>query len=128
MRRVVVTGIGIVSPIGFNRKEVTESLRAGRSGLKYSDEYRELGLRSQVHGPIALDTSELIDRKLKRFMGEGVAYNYLAMREAIEDAGLEEAEIAHPRTGLIMGSGGASTSNLVESTAEWVLDMVRVTP
>ena len=115
MRRVVVTGIGIVSPIGFNRQEVTESLRAGRSGLRYSDEYRELGLRSQVHGPIELDTSKLIDRKLKRFMGEGVAYNYLAMREAIEDAGLEEAEIAHPRTGLIMGSGGASTSNLVQA-------------
>jgi 3-oxoacyl-[acyl-carrier-protein] synthase-1 len=113
MRRVVVTGIGIISSIGNDRLEVTESLRQGRSGIEFSEEYCEMAFRSQIFGPIKLNPDELIDRKIRRFMGDGAAYNYLAMQEAIADAGLEEAEISHPRTGLIMGSGGPSTSNLL---------------
>jgi len=113
MRRVVVTGLGIVSSIGNNRDEVVAALKAGRSGIVYSDEYRELGLRSQIHGPIQLDLDALIDRKIKRFMGDGAAFNYLAMQQAIADAGLESSEISHEKTGLIMGSGGPSTSNLL---------------
>lgn len=113
MRRVVVTGIGIVSSIGNNRQEVTEALRQGRSGIRASEEYREMAFRSQVFGPIDLNLDELIDRKVRRFMGDGAAYNYIAMQEAIADSGLEESEISHPRTGLIMGSGGPSTANLL---------------
>lgn len=113
MRRVVVTGIGIVSSIGTNKQEVTESLRAGRSGIEFSEEYAQLGFRSHVHGPIRVDTEALIDRKLRRFMGDAAAFNYLAMRDAIADAGLTEAMVSHPRSGLIVGSGGASTANTV---------------
>jgi 3-oxoacyl-[acyl-carrier-protein] synthase-1 len=113
MRRVVVTGLGIVSSIGNNRLEVTESLRQGRSGIDFSEEYCELKFRSHVYGPIKLNPDDLIDRKMRRFMGDGAAYNYLAMQEAIADAGLEEADVSDPRTGLIMGSGGPSTSNLL---------------
>jgi len=116
VRRVVVTGLGIVSSIGNNKNEVLESLRQGRSGIEYSAVYAEYGLRSQVHGPIRVNLEELIDRKVKRFMGDGAAYNYLAMLEAIQDAGLEENLVSDPMTGIIMGSGGASTSNLVEAT------------
>ncbi len=115
LRRVVVTGYGIVSSIGANKQEVTEALRAGRSGIEFSETYAELGFRSQIHGPIKLDLAGLIDRKLKRFMGDGAAFNYLAMQEAIEHAGLEESDISNVRSGLIMGSGGPSTSNLVEA-------------
>lgn len=113
MRRVVVTGIGIVSSIGINKQEVTESLRAGRSGIEFSEEYAQLGFRSHVHGPIKIDTEALIDRKLRRFMGDAAAFNYLAMRDAIADAGLTEAMVSNPRSGLIVGSGGASTENTV---------------
>jgi 3-oxoacyl-[acyl-carrier-protein] synthase-1 len=113
MRRVVVTGIGIVSSIGNSKAEVTESLREGRSGLVRSEEYRDLGFRSHVYGPIRLAVDELIDRKVRRFMGDGAAFNYLAMEQAIADAGLAEHEVSHPRTGLIMGSGGPSTSNML---------------
>ncbi|CAL1240770.1 beta-ketoacyl-ACP synthase I [Candidatus Methylocalor cossyra] len=113
MRRVVVTGIGIVSSIGNNRLEVTESLRAGRSGIEFCAEYRALAFRSQVYGPIRVNLDDLIDRKIRRFMGDGAAYNYLAMLEAIEDAGLEPKDISNPRTGLIMGSGGPSTANML---------------
>ncbi|BBL73295.1 beta-ketoacyl-ACP synthase I [Methylomagnum ishizawai] len=113
MKRVVVTGIGVVSSLGNNRSEVTDALRQGRSGIRFSEEYREMKFRSQVHGPIKLDPDELIDRKIRRFMGDGAAYNYLAMQEAIGDAGLEESEVSNPRTGLVMGSGGPSTSNLL---------------
>ncbi|MGX2038695.1 beta-ketoacyl-ACP synthase I [Methylocaldum sp. MU1018] len=115
MRRVVVTGIGVVSSIGNNRQEVTNALREGRSGIRRSEEYREMAFRSQVFGPINLNVDDLIDRKIRRFMGDGAAYNYIAMQEAIADAGLDEAEISHPRTGLIMGSGGPSTANLLLS-------------
>ena len=113
MRRVVVTGMGIVSSIGSNKAEVLDSLREGRGGFEFSEEYRELGFRSQVLGAIHLDLTELIDRKILRFMGAASAYNYLAMREAIEDAGLGEDDVSNPRTGLIMGSGGASPENIV---------------
>ncbi len=120
MRRVVVTGLGVVSSIGNNKAEVLESLRAGRSGITFSETYAEMGFRSHVHGAITLDVEAAIDRKLRRFMGDGAAFNYVAMREAIEDAGLTEAEVSHERTGLIMGSGGASTSNQV-----WAADTAR---
>jgi len=113
VRRVVITGIGIVSSIGNNKSEVLESLRNGKSGIKYSEEYAELGFRSHVHGPIKLDLPELIDRKKLRFMGEAAAYNYLAMQQAIEDSGLSEEEVSNPRAGLIVGSGGASNKNIV---------------
>ena len=113
MRRVVVTGIGIVSSIGNNKAEVTEALRAGRSGIDYSEEYAELGFRSHVHGPVKIDTKALIDRKLLRFMGDAAAYNYIAMKEAIDDSGLSDDQVSNPRTGLVVGSGGGSTSNIV---------------
>ncbi len=120
MRRVAVTGLGVVSSIGNNKQEVLDSLRAGRSGITFSETYAEMGFRSHVHGAITLDLEAAIDRKLRRFMGDGAAFNYVAMREAIEDAGLTEAEVSHERTGLIMGSGGASTSNQV-----WAADTAR---
>lgn len=113
MRRVVVTGLGIVSSIGNNKEEVTQSLREGRSGIEFCDTYAEMGFRSHIHGSINIDLDSMIDRKLRRFMGEGSAYNYVAMQEAIADAGLSEAEISNERTGLVMGSGGPSTSNQV---------------
>ena len=115
MRRAVVTGLGIVSSIGNNRDEVVESLRTGRSGIVHADTYQELGFRSHVHGPINIDLDEMIDRKIKRFMGDGAAYNYLAMEQAIADSGLEDSQVSNFRTGLVMGSGGPSTSNLVEA-------------
>jgi len=113
MRRVVVTGMGIVSSIGTGRQAVLDSLLAGRSGIRFSEEYRDMGFRSHVFGPIDLPLEELIDRKLKRFMSDGAGYNYLALREAIEHAALDEAQVANPRTGLIVGSGGASTENVL---------------
>lgn len=115
MRRVVVTGLGIVSSIGNNKNEVVESLMQGRSGIEYCEEYQSLGFRSHVHGPIKIDLDELIDRKIKRFMGEGAAFNYIAMQQAIEDSGLEQDQVSNYRTGLIVGSGGPSTANLLLS-------------
>ncbi len=112
MRRVVVTGLGIVSSIGNNQQEVADALWHGRSGITFNEKYAELGFRSHVDGSITLDTAALIDRKLRRFMGDSAAFNYVAMKEAIADAGLEEGEISDPRIGLIMGSGGASTANV----------------
>ncbi len=114
MRRVVITGYGIVSSIGNNQQEVLESLRQGRSGIEFCEEYEELGMRSHVYGPVRLDPSELIDRKIYRFMGDGAAYNYLAMQEAIAQAGLEDKDISNERTGIVMGSGGPSTKDIVE--------------
>ena len=113
MRRVVVTGFGIVSSIGTGRQAVLESLREGRSGIRCSEEYRTMGFRSHVYGPIDLPLDELIDRKLKRFMSDGAAYNYLALREAIADAALGDDQVSSIRTGLIVGSGGASTENVL---------------
>ena len=112
MKRVVVTGLGIVSSIGNNKHEVLDSLRSGKSGIEFSPEYEELGFRSHVHGSIEINIDELIDRKLKRFMGDSAAFTYLAMQEAIEDAVLEENNISNPRSGLIVGSGGGSNANM----------------
>ncbi|MEQ8355576.1 MAG: beta-ketoacyl-ACP synthase I [Kiloniellaceae bacterium] len=113
MRRVVVTGIGIVSSIGNNKAEVIDALRAGRSGIEFCDTYADMGFRSHIHGSLNLDLDEHVDRKVRRFMGDGSAYNYVAMQEAIADAGLTEADVSHERSGLVMGSGGPSTSNQV---------------
>jgi 3-oxoacyl-[acyl-carrier-protein] synthase-1 len=113
MRRVVVTGLGIVSSIGTGRAAVLDSLRAGRSGIRLSEEQRSMGFRSHVYGPIDLPLDELIDRKLKRFMSDAAAYSYLALREAIADAGLDDADVSNVRTGLVAGSGGASTENVL---------------
>ncbi|HHH48339.1 MAG TPA: beta-ketoacyl-ACP synthase I [Gammaproteobacteria bacterium] len=113
MRRVVITGLGIVSSIGNNKQEVLDSLREGRSGIEFSQEYADLGFRSQVHGPVRLNVDELIDRKLKRFMGDAAAFNYLAMQQALDDAGLGAEQISNPRSGLVVGSGGASNENVV---------------
>lgn len=115
MRRAVITGLGIVASIGHNKQEVTESLRQGQSGITYHQEYADLGFRSHVHGAITLDLDALIDRKVKRFMGDGAAYNYLAMREAIADSGLTSDQVSNPRTGLIVGSGGASTEHMTRA-------------
>jgi 3-oxoacyl-[acyl-carrier-protein] synthase-1 len=105
--------MGVVSSIGNNKQEVTDALKAGKSGIRYCQEYADLGFRSHIHGDIKLDPSELIDRKIRRFLGDGAAYNYLAMQEAIADSGLEDKDISNPRTGIIMGSGGPSSSNLL---------------
>ncbi|MCO6442236.1 MAG: beta-ketoacyl-ACP synthase I [Nitrococcus mobilis] len=116
MRRVVVTGIGIVSCLGNDKETVTESLRNGRSGIRYREDYAELGLRSRVAGVVELDTSTLIPRKARRFMAAGGEYAYIAMNRAIADASLDDTQVSHPRTGLIAGSGVGSTSSLVEAT------------
>jgi 3-oxoacyl-[acyl-carrier-protein] synthase-1 len=110
VRRVVVTGMGIVSPIGNNKAEVVDSLREGRSGIVFADTYAEHGFRSQVHGAPDIDLESRIDRRLRRFMGDGAAYAYVALGEAIADAGLEASDISNEKTGLVMGSGGPSTS------------------
>ena len=115
MKRVVVTGLGIVSSIGNNRDEVVDSLKQGRSGISFAEDYAELGFRSQVRGAINIDLDAFIDRKIKRFMGDGAAFNYIAMQQAIDDSGLAESDISNFRTGLVMGSGGPSTSNIVEA-------------
>jgi 3-oxoacyl-[acyl-carrier-protein] synthase-1 len=113
MRRVAITGIGIVSSIGNNVEEVTNALRNGTSGIVAAPEYAELGFRSQVHGTVKLDVTEHIDRKQLRFMGEGAAYAVLAMEQAIADAGLDDHLVSHVKTGLVAGSGGPSTANLL---------------
>ena len=115
MRRVAITGIGIVSSIGNNVAEVTESLREGRSGIVHAPDYAELGFRSQIHGTIKMDISEHVDRKQLRFMGDGAAYAVLAMEQAIADSGLAEEQVSNPRTGLIAGSGGPSTANMMQA-------------
>ena len=112
MRRVVVTGMGILSSIGLNKEQVQESLKKGNSGITFYQEFADVGLRSQVAGTIDINLDEHIDRKLKRFMGDGTSYNYLAMQEAIEDSGLEENFVSNTRTGLIMGTGGGSPENI----------------
>ena len=113
MRRVVITGIGIVSSIGNNADEVRQSLYDGRSGIVAAPDFAELGFRSQIKGSVDIDLAELIDRKQMRFMGEGAAYAVVAMQQAVADSGLTEAEISHPRTGLVAGSGGPSTANML---------------
>ena len=115
MKRVVVTGMGIVSSIGNNTQEVLASLREAKSGIVRADKYAELGFRCQVHGAPTLDPSEAIDRRAMRFLGGGAAWNHVAMEQAIRDAGLEEPDVSNERTGIIMGSGGPSTRTIVES-------------
>jgi 3-oxoacyl-[acyl-carrier-protein] synthase I len=115
MRRVVVTGMGIVSSIGNNTQEVLASLREARSGVVRADKYAELGFRCQVHGAPNLDPEGAVDRRALRFHGGGTAWNHVAMDQAIRDAGLEEGEISNERTGIIMGSGGPSTRTLIEA-------------
>lgn len=115
MRRVVVTGIGIVSSIGNNSQEVLASLREAKSGISSAAAYKDLGFRCQVHGAPSLDPQEAVDRRAMRFLGGGAAWNHVAMEQAIRDAGLEANEISHERTGIVMGSGGPSTRAIVEA-------------
>lgn len=115
MKRVVITGLGIVSCLGNDKATVTESLRLGRSGIRFNETYRDLGFRSHVSGRPDIDLEALIDRKAKRFMGEAAAYAYVAMQNAIADAGLTPEQVSNPRTGLVAGSGGASSANQVEA-------------
>jgi 3-oxoacyl-[acyl-carrier-protein] synthase-1 len=115
MRRVVISGIGVVSCLGNSQDEVAESLRQGRSGITHNSKFAEMGLRSQVCGSVAIDIADHIDRKVRRFMGDAAAYSYIAMQQAITDSGLEENDISNPRTGLIAASGGASSANIVAS-------------
>jgi 3-oxoacyl-[acyl-carrier-protein] synthase-1 len=115
MRRVVVTGMGIVSSVGNSTQEVLASLREAKSGISRADDYAKLGFRCQVHGAPTLDPAESVDRRAMRFMGGGAAWNHVAMEQAIRDAGLEASEISNPRTGIIMGSGGPSTRTVVDA-------------
>ena len=113
MRRVAVTGIGILSSIGVNKNEVLDSLKQGKSGIEYREDFAEMGLKSQIAGSININLNEHVDRKLKRFMSDGIAFNYLAMKEAIEDSGLSEEDLSSDRVGLIMGNGGGSPETVV---------------
>ncbi|NCT47610.1 MAG: beta-ketoacyl-ACP synthase I, partial [Paraglaciecola sp.] len=115
MRRAVITGIGIVSSIGNNKEDVTQALREGRSGITFSQQFADAGMRSQVWGKVDIDLDALIDRKIKRFMGDASGYAYVAMQQAIDDSGLSEEMISNIRTGIIAGSGGASSQNQVEA-------------
>ncbi len=115
MRRVVITGLGIVSSIGNNAQEVTASLKAGKSGIVFAEDYAEHGFRSQIHGEVKIDLAAEIDKRNLRFMGDGAAYNFIAMRQAIEDSGLEESDVSNERTGLICGSGGPSTKSFFKA-------------
>ncbi|RKF19596.1 beta-ketoacyl-ACP synthase I [Alginatibacterium sediminis] len=115
MKRAVITGLGIVSSIGNNKQEVLASLKAGRSGISHSAEFEEFGLRSQVWGDLKINPAEHIDRKKMRFMGDAAAFSYLSMEQAIADAKLEQSDVSNERTGLVAGSGGASSKNQVEA-------------
>ena len=115
MRRAVITGLGAVSCIGNSKEEILDALKSGRSGIVANETFREMGLRSQVSGSCHIDLKEHIDRKILRFMGDAAAYAYISMQQAIADAGLEESEVSNVRTGLIAGSGGASSSNVVKA-------------
>ncbi|WAJ69275.1 beta-ketoacyl-ACP synthase I [Catenovulum adriaticum] len=117
MKRAVITGLGIVSSIGNNAQEVTSSLKAGRSGITHSQQFADANMRSQVWGNVDIDFSEHIDRKQLRFMGDAAAYAYIAMKQAVDDSGLSESQMSNPRTGLIVGSGGASSENQVNAAA-----------
>jgi 3-oxoacyl-[acyl-carrier-protein] synthase-1 len=115
MKRVVITGYGIVSCLGNNRNEVLESLQQGRSGIRFQQAYKDIGMRSQVAGSVEINLDDFIDRKDKRFMGDAAAFAYISLQQAIEHAGLEPDQISNTRTGIIMGSGGASSANQVEA-------------
>lgn len=115
MRRVVITGLGIVSCIGNDKATVLDSLKNGKSGIKFNEEYQEKGFRSHISGSVEIDFKEHIDRKQLRFMGDAAAYAYISMQQAVADSGLTEEQISNPRTGIIAGSGGASSQNLIEA-------------
>ncbi len=115
MKRAVVTGMGLVSPLGNNMAETLDSLRETRSGIRFQEAYKEMGLRSHVAGSIHIDVEDRIERKLRRFMGDAAAFSYIALDEAIADSGLETGDVSNVRTGIVAGSGGASSSNLVEA-------------
>ena len=115
MKRVVITGYGIVSCLGNDRQTVLESLQQGRSGIKFQEEYKEVGMRSNIAGSVDINLDDFIDRKVKRFMGDAAAFAYISMQQAIDHAGLDESQVSNIRTGIIMGSGGASSSNQVEA-------------
>ena len=115
MKRVVVTGLGITSCLGLDAETVTESLRLGRSGIRFKQEYADMGFRSHVAGSVDIDFKEHIDRKTLRFMGDAAGYAYISMKQAIADSGLSDEQVSNPRTGLVMGSGGASSANQVEA-------------
>lgn len=115
MRRVVITGLGAVSCIGNSKEDILESLRLGRSGIVANESFKEMGLRSQVSGSVDIDITEHIDRKVRRFMGDSAAFAYIAMQQAIADAGLEDSDVSNVRTGIIAASGGASSENIVKS-------------
>ncbi|KZN48451.1 MULTISPECIES: beta-ketoacyl-ACP synthase I [Pseudoalteromonas] len=115
MRRAVITGIGVVSSIGNNKQEVLESLKAGKSGIAFNQEFADMNLRSNVSGKIDIDVKALVDRKAHRFMGDAAAYSYIAMAQAIEDSGLAEDQVSNERTGLVVGSGGGSSKYQVEA-------------
>src|SRR3982074_3096587 len=115
MRRVVITGMGIVSSIGNNTQEVLASLHEARSGITRAEKYAELGFRCQVQGAPTINAAEMIDRRAMRFLGEGAAWNHIAMEQAIQDAGLEPSDVSNERTGIIMGSGGPSTRTIIEA-------------
>lgn len=115
MRRVVITGLGIISSIGNNKDEVLTSLKNGTSGISFAQDYADHGFRSQIHGMPSINPVEHIDKRQMRFMGMGAAYNYLAMEQAVADSGLEESDVSNERTGLVMGSGGPSTINLFQA-------------
>tara|TARA_A100001388_G_scaffold109403_1_gene80309 strand:- start:100 stop:1299 length:1200 start_codon:yes stop_codon:yes gene_type:complete len=127
MRRVVVTGIGVVSSIGNSKDQVLDSLQKGASGIDYREDFEEMGLKSRIAGSIKLDLNEHVDRKLKRFMSDGIAFNYLAMKEAVEDSGLSEEQVSDIRTGLIMGNGGGSPETIV-SGADSLREKGKVSP
>ncbi|MCW8855051.1 MAG: beta-ketoacyl-ACP synthase I [Gammaproteobacteria bacterium] len=116
MKRVVITGIGIVSCLGNDKKTVTDSLREGKSGISFQEEYKEAGMRSHVAGHVNIDLDAHIDRKVKRFMGDAAAFAYISMQQAIEDSGLTDEQVSNVRTGLIVGSGGGSPSNQIIAT------------
>jgi 3-oxoacyl-(acyl-carrier-protein) synthase len=127
MRRVVVTGIGVVSSIGNSKDQVLDSLKKGASGIDYREDFEEMGLKSRIAGSIKLDLNEHVDRKLKRFMSDGIAFNYLAMKEAVEDSGLSDEQVSDIRTGLIMGNGGGSPETIV-SGADSLREKGKVSP
>ena len=120
MKRVVVTGMGIVSSIGNNSQEVLASLREAKSGITFSEDFDKYGFRCRVQGAPDLDPFEILDRRTVRFMSKGTAWNYIAMQQAIADSGLETGDVINPRTGIIMGSGGPSTKTIVEAAQKTV--------
>ena len=116
MKRVVITGIGIVSCLGNNQEEVYQSLLNSKSGITFCEEYKEYNLKSNIHGKPNIKLEDHIDRKIIRFMGDGSAYNYIAMKEAIKDSGLDESDVSNISSGMIMGSGGPSIKNVILDT------------